>query len=552
MKKALLIVALLLAVSPVMATVTITADRSATFNGVDANTLHRAVTVTVAYSISAPDGNYVRAFALDMNVDSGCTMGKIRDFNVGENNSTKQGYGIFPGRFRAFVNPATPDACYMNAYPNGNYNPTPAWLDPGSTGTGLDMNTVIVEMGYLGAGDANRPGKSGTLFKIDVNGYGFSGTAHLTFAADAMRGGVVLKDTNATTTDTNLPFTVDVCFPTTCVDIPNILTPPMTKAQADAAITAVGLVPNGTPQVLCSGTYNYVLSQDTGCVAAGTTVNYTYEAGITVLGEVGQQKAVAESAWTGQGFGVSGTSVIDCAHTAGVVLDQSSTGCQSLPYTVTYHYAAARIEPNVVGMTRAQAVSTLTAAGFTVITPDVNGWGGPNNVTTVGNVYATSPAPLTSCGSTNVTLSVVSYPIKYMTVTNSLYVNWQLASRPQCWAYPRQCHGDADGKKQGTWVSNPDLVILKSAVTKVDSLIPTGGRCADFDHKKQGTWISNPDLAILKAYVTKADSLVPLCGDTSTTADPNYWYFCLPVSTPATTCPAGQYCAPAGICPNTP
>jgi hypothetical protein len=146
-----------------------------------------------------------------------------------------------------------------------------------------------------------------------------------------------------------------------------------------------------------------------------------------------------------------------------------------------------------------------------------------------------------------------------MTAANWLYVNWVNRNRPVCWAYPRQCHGDVDGKKLGTlWVSNNDLNLLKSAISKFESVMPPlpGGICADFDHKKLGTlWVSNNDLNILKAYISKFESVLPMCGNVPTppvypSADPNYNYWCIPSTGGA--CPAGQYCGPAAICPNTP
>jgi hypothetical protein len=473
MKKVLLIVAMLLVVSPVMADVTVTAVPVGTafiVSGTD-----RAVTVRVGYTGST----HVRAFALDLSVDSGCTIGKIRDFNVGENNSAKQGYGIFPGRFRSFVNPATPDVCYANAT---NYNPTPPWGDPGTTGTGLDMGSIIAEMGYLGAGDANMPATSGTLFTIDVNGYGFIGTAHLTISADTMRGGVVDKDTNATTTATNLPFTVDVVFPATCT------TP--------------------TP-------------------------------------EVGALKAIAENAWTGQNFTLSGTAVYDCANN-GKIISQDSA-CVTTPAPIHYTYGVDDQVPNVVGMTRANALAALAAHHSTAGT-EVNGFGG---AVAVGSVYAQSVASGTStCTSSVVVLSISSYPIKATAVTNSFYANWVTMGKPACWAYPRQCHGDVDGKKLGNfWVSSNDLTILKGTINKLQSAIPAGGICASFTHKKLGNfWISSNDLTVLKAYVNKLESAIPVCG-TPGVSDPNYWYFCVPTGV---ACPAGVTCATAGSCPNTP
>ena len=90
-------------------------------------------------------------------------------------------------------------------------------------------------------------------------------------------------------------------------------------------------------------------------------------------------------------------------------------------------------------------------------------------------------------------INVVSYPVKDA-APSSLYANWVTNGRPACWAYPRQCRGDADGKKLGTlWVSNNDLILLKAAISK--NPLPANGTCSDFDHKKLGTlWVSGNDL----------------------------------------------------------
>jgi hypothetical protein len=78
---------------------------------------------------------------------------------------------------------------------------------------------------------------------------------------------------------------------------------------------------------------------------------------------------------------------------------------------------------------------------------------------------------------------------------------------PECWCYPRQCLGDADGLSFGAkdhfWVSIPDLTILKAAWNKAigDMTDPTW-ICADFDHAEFGAKdhfrVSIPDLTILK------------------------------------------------------
>jgi len=560
MRKVLLIVTMLLAVSSVMASVDINVVQEGTYSTPDGN---KAAILRVGYTGST----HVRAFALNLSIDSNCTFWNIYDFNVGENNSAKQGYGIFPGRFRAFVNPATPDACYMNAYPNGNYNPLTAWNDPGTTNTGIGYHTIIVEMGYLGATDANRPAQTGTLFRIDVNANGFTGTAHLTVSADTMRGGVVDKDTNATTTDTNLPFTVDVCIPglppcvnvpsfgpcpnmtdvntailaagltvgtityevncvcpyghvlriitTGCIalgspvdyvvsnsnTVPNIITPPVTKAAADAALTAAGFVPNGTGSVSCTGTYGYTLTQDSGCEQVGSTVNYTYETGKIIAAEVGQPKATAEQAWTGQGFTLgTATPVVSCP--AGVILSQDN-GCHAQGYAVNYSYSVAPTSPNIVNKTMSDANATLAALGITVGTITYE----PNGLKTALTVDRQSPpAGTATCGPVNYVVDtnclyatrVFSlYGTVTFTVTTAQVTLWNTLGRPNCWCCVAQKRGNGVYAPSSTASKTDalDFAAVKNAANWSKNDTAAANVCLDFNLSGK---IDALDLAIVK------------------------------------------------------
>jgi hypothetical protein len=93
---------------------------------------------------------------------------------------------------------------------------------------------------------------------------------------------------------------------------------------------------------------------------------------------------------------------------------------------------------------------------------------------------------------------------------------WIDAGSPDCWCYPKQCHGDADGLQQGTTktgyyaVGTNDLTVLTGAwkvlnVPKGPGLTGNQG-CADFDHLKQGTTktgyyrVGTNDLTILTTY----------------------------------------------------
>jgi hypothetical protein len=81
------------------------------------------------------------------------------------------------------------------------------------------------------------------------------------------------------------------------------------------------------------------------------------------------------------------------------------------------------------------------------------------------------------------------------------YQDWVDFGKPECWCYARQCHGDADGLKQGNsilgfqYISTNDLIVLANAwQVKEDPKGPgilsvPGGICADFDHAVQGNAI---------------------------------------------------------------
>jgi hypothetical protein len=429
MKKALLIVAMLLVVSPVMASVTITAVNEGTYltTGLpgDAN---RSAHIRIGYTTT---GIAIRAFALDVNVDSGCTFGNIRDFNVGENNSVKQGYGIFPGRFRQYVSPTNYN------WSDSNYNPTPYYNDPGALGTGIGFGEIIAEMGYLGAPnivggiDTNAPPASGTLFRVDVNAYAYSGTATVTITPDTMRGGVVDVCTNAATT--NMPVTLGIYFPPGCV---------------------------------------------------------------TPLPEVGNAKATAETAWTGQGFTLCGTGVVNCAK-VGLIISQDS-GCYTLPYCIQYTYGINSTVPNVVNQLEATATANITAAGLTLGVRTTT----CSNTIAAGYVISTNPVAGTSyCGA--VAYVVSTGPCDCFPSSDPAYSDWVSFGKPACWCNLRQCHGDADGLAQGTakagfyYVGTNDLAVLLAAWQVLEPPKGPGiatitvngipGICADFAHDAQGT-----------------------------------------------------------------
>jgi len=177
MRRILLIVAMLMFAAPAMATVTVCAiDKGC---GV----------IEVNYICTGSDK--VRAFALDIAVDSTFTIVNIRDFNRGESNVApgKLGYGIFPGKFRDFINPASPN------WVDTNYNPV-APVNDLDANTGLGTKAVTVELGALYVAGKD-PCMSGTLFRLDVNENKFGvADCNLYLTVNTTRGGVVGTDGN--------------------------------------------------------------------------------------------------------------------------------------------------------------------------------------------------------------------------------------------------------------------------------------------------------------------------------------------------------------------
>jgi hypothetical protein len=109
------------------------------------------------------------------------------------------------------------------------------------------------------------------------------------------------------------------------------------------------------------------------------------------------------------------------------------------------------------------------------------------------------------------------------------YDEWVAVGKPDCWAYPRQCHGDADGMREGSsksgyhYVGQQDLNVLLRAWHVREDIGPgiasiENGICADFARdlggsEKSGYYrVGNSDLNILiENWMVKetADSGIP-------------------------------------------
>ena len=103
------------------------------------------------------------------------------------------------------------------------------------------------------------------------------------------------------------------------------------------------------------------------------------------------------------------------------------------------------------------------------------------------------------------------------------YDQWEAVEKPDCWCYPRQCEGDADGLKQGSaylgyyyvGTDDIDIVSLGWKVKNSENAgrgildLTVGGvpvACGDFDHQQQGSAylgyyrIGTDDIDIMSLY----------------------------------------------------
>ncbi|MHC4499192.1 MAG: BACON domain-containing protein, partial [Planctomycetota bacterium] len=74
------------------------------------------------------------------------------------------------------------------------------------------------------------------------------------------------------------------------------------------------------------------------------------------------------------------------------------------------------------------------------------------------------------------------------------YNGWVSVGYPQCWCYPRQCHGDADNEQQGcpkcsyyyVWAGDLNALVAGWKQAYGGSPLYDPWICADFDHHAQG------------------------------------------------------------------
>jgi hypothetical protein len=180
MKKAILVVAVLMLAAPAWGVVMITCEA-------------KGPEVTVSYDMNDVNG-LIRAVALDITVDNSAVIKSVYGYHVGESNEVSTGYGIFPGSID--INATTGDVC---DYGTPVRDPCEY---PGITLDGVNTPGVTVEMGSLyypvTPESPNAPGSSGVLLKFTVDC-----DCNVSIAENAAGGGVVMEDGSSAAT--NLP-----------------------------------------------------------------------------------------------------------------------------------------------------------------------------------------------------------------------------------------------------------------------------------------------------------------------------------------------------------
>jgi hypothetical protein len=106
------------------------------------------------------------------------------------------------------------------------------------------------------------------------------------------------------------------------------------------------------------------------------------------------------------------------------------------------------------------------------------------------------PAVVDLSGATSI---AIASSAELPAASRSDYAEWIAVGKPPCWTFPRQCHGDADGLKEGNaktgfyYVGPNDLNILIAAWQIKEPPLGPGiativnGICADFAHDQGGS-----------------------------------------------------------------
>ncbi len=132
------------------------------------------------------------------------------------------------------------------------------------------------------------------------------------------------------------------------------------------------------------------------------------------------------------------------------------------------------------------------AANLTIKLNEARGGIVLTNPDVAANVDLTGAANISIAGSNSNSIAIASS-------SSAQYAEWVAVGKPVCWTFPRQCHGDADGLKEGNdktgfyYVGPNDLSILVAAWQVKEPPFGPGiagvanGICADFSRDQGGS-----------------------------------------------------------------
>jgi hypothetical protein len=176
------------------------------------------------------------------------------------------------------------------------------------------------------------------------------------------------------------------------------------------------------------------------------------------------------------------------------------------------------VSMGVLDQTGAQKAGPATSANL--ITIQLKGTAADTTATITGDTLRGPASGVVGSVLTSnlpISVKVVLTPVEAIKSTAPIYNDWAKFGKPNCWAYARNCKGDADGKSQGSaltgfwFVGTNDLNILvaawqvKEAPKGPGVLSVANGICADFARDQQGSaltgfWrVGTNDLNILVA-----------------------------------------------------
>ena len=142
-------------------------------------------TVDIDYDATG-DANQPRAFGIKVTVDAPAFIDGVTAEMTGESTSGTPGFGIFPG---------TIDVNATTGLVDDAGTPVALAGDPGTDGTGIGTNVVVLELGSLYVGGPNAPDESGTLCTVSIDCNGATVDVNVVVTEeDTFRAGVVLED----------------------------------------------------------------------------------------------------------------------------------------------------------------------------------------------------------------------------------------------------------------------------------------------------------------------------------------------------------------------